>query len=162
MVDAEHVHTIGLGIDPEEAAKIPAGRHTIRAVLDLPFWPSWRWHGRVTSDVVVVTVSARAAGISPTDPGEQQRLIGSARFYLRASRFEDAQRVARQLLEHDPRSADGHLLLGDALNGLHRDQEALSAYRSVLLLSTDKGQNNPPPIYLMERMHEVEERLGHQ
>lgn len=131
-----HVHTLTLGVTPEAAALIPAGTYRVRAVVEAPFWPPWRWRGRVTSAPVTITVQESSA--SPAgglgDDLQTRRLAESAAFYLRVKRFADAQRVASELLKLQPRSAHAYILLGEALEGLGHDREALQAYGYALPL----------------------------
>ncbi len=49
-------------------------------------------------------------------------------------------------------------LMGDALNGLHRDHESLEAYNTALELAAQE-QAAEPPEYILMRQHEVMERL---
>ena len=92
---------------------------------------------------------------------ELRRLIESAEFYLQAERFEDAYRLALQAKERQPKKIQSYMLLGDALNGLRRDKEALEAYDYALHLSALEKQYEPPT-YLILRKYEVEQRLGKQ
>jgi len=157
VINAEHNYTVEFGIGPEESVKIPPGRYTIQAVLDVPFE---RENKRVASNPVVVNVEE--LGKKPfTADEELKRLIESAEFYLQAERFEDAYRLALQVKERQPKKIQSYILLGDALNGLRRDKEALEAYDYALHLSAMRKQYEPPT-YLILRKYEVEQRLGKQ
>jgi hypothetical protein len=160
-VSSERLYMTELGADPEEAARIPEGRYPARAVLDIPFWPPWRWSGRVVSKPVVITVVKQGDTTTSTAELERKRLIESVEFYIKAGRFLNAYNLALQVQEREPEKVYTHLLLGDALNGLKRDQEALDAYDYALYLSALAPEHEPPE-YLLMRKYEVERRLGLQ
>jgi tetratricopeptide (TPR) repeat protein len=158
VISPDVLYRVDLGVDPQDALKIPAGRYGVVAVLHTPFWPPWRWSGNVSSRPVTVQVLAPDnAGPAPTDL-EQERLVASIEFYLDAHRFQDAYEKASQLKEHEPDWIYSYVLLGDALNGLRRDQEALETYDYALDLTAQQNSYEPPE-YLLMRKHEVQQRL---
>ncbi|MGH7848932.1 MAG: hypothetical protein ACREOP_01410, partial [Thermodesulfobacteriota bacterium] len=154
-----NLYTAELGVAPEETAKIPEGRYTIRAVLEAPSGALGNWSGRAVSNPVVVSLGKRVKETTPEDDPELSRLIESIDFYLRAERFEDAYRLALELKERQPKKVQSYILLGDALNGLKRDREALEAYMKALYIIATKGKQYEPPTYLIMRMDEVKQRL---
>jgi hypothetical protein len=158
LVGAGRFYTLDLGIDPEEATRIHQGRYMVRAVLDLPFWPPWKWIGRVVSTPVTVNIVTKGDTTALTVDLERKRLIKSINFYLEAKQFENAYEVALQFKDREPRGIYTYLLLGDALNGLRRYQEALEAYDYALHLAAQTNTYEPPE-YLLMRKHEVERRL---
>ena len=89
---------------------------------------------------------------------ERRRALGEADFYVRAGRFEEAQRVAAQLVLSDPADAAAHVLLGDAAAGLHQDEQARDAYLAALHLVAGNGELDEAPQALIERLSELEER----
>jgi Flp pilus assembly protein TadD len=113
----------------------------------------------VTSNSVVVSVEERIKETTPADDQEWNRLVESINFYLRAGRFEDAHGLALQAVEQKQDNVDSHILLGDALNGMRRDEEALKSYRKALFMIATKGKQYEPPTYLMLRIDEVKQRL---
>jgi len=154
-----NLYTAELGVAPEETAKILEGRYTIRAVLEVPSGAQGKWSGRAVSNPVVVSLGKRVKETTPEDDPELSRLIESIDFYLRAERFEDAYRLALELKERQPKKVQSYILLGDALNGLKRDREALEAYMKALYIIATKGKQYEPPTYLIMRMDEVKQRL---
>lgn len=154
-----NVYTAELGLAPEETAKIPEGKYTVRAVLQVSSVSPGKWRGRVVSNTVVVSIEERIKETTPADDQEWNRLVESVNFYLRAERFEDAYRLALQAVQKQPDNVDSYILLGDALNGLRRDEEALKSYRKALFLIAVKGKQYEPPTYLMLRIDEVKQRL---
>jgi hypothetical protein len=141
------------GISPEEAGRMSAGSHTIRAVLALDRSPS---DGRpLVSNTVTLIVGASEADASPS--GEKDRLESAARFSLLSEKWDDAHRVALRLVEREDADTSVYILLGDALNGLRRDDEALAAYHEALA-SLPKDLDESPD-YLIARMEEVQRRL---
>jgi tetratricopeptide (TPR) repeat protein len=156
--EARNLYTAELGVAPEETAKIPEGKYTVRAVLEVSSGSPGKWHGRVTSNSVVVSIE-RIKEATPRDGQEWSRLMESINFYLRAERFEDAHRLALQAVQKKPDNIDSHILLGDALNGLRRYPEALKSYRKALFLIAAKRKQREPPTYLILRMEEVKQRL---
>lgn len=160
VLDKErNLYTAELGVAPEETAKVPEGRYTIRAVLEVPTGALGNWSGRAVSNPVVVSLGKRAKETTPEDDPELSRLIESIEFYLRAERFEDAYRLALELKERQPKKVQSYILLGDALNGLKRDREALEAYTKALYIIATKDKQYEPPTYLIMRMDEVKQRL---
>jgi tetratricopeptide (TPR) repeat protein len=157
-----HGYTAEFGMAPEEVAKIPLGHHTFRAVMEIHSRLPWRRSERFVSNPVTVTVQKPADLTPGAEDLEWSRLVESAKFYLRAKKYEDAQRVALQLIEQRPKDVDNHILLGDALNGLRRDQEALKSYKKALfLIAIDGQQHREPPTYVYMRMEEVQQRFKH-
>jgi hypothetical protein len=156
--EMKFVSTMKIGIGPDEAERIPAGRYTIRAALRVSSWQPWKWSGSVTSNPVIVTVRQSAKG-EPSDASlERDRLVQSAEFYSQAGRFDEAHRVALQIREREPEKAHSHLLLGDALDGLGRHKEAVKTYKHALnLYSLEKHYE--PPTYLLMRLYEAEQSL---
>ena len=154
-----YVHTLTLGVAPDTSTSIAAGTYQVRAVVDPPFWPPWRWRHRVTSAPVTITVqeaNAPATG-SSSDDAELRRLTESAAFYLRVKRFADAQRVASELLKVQPRSAGAYIQLGEALEGLGHDVEALQAYSYALPLLPATYEE---PRDLLERISRLMRKTG--
>jgi hypothetical protein len=160
ILDKErNLYTAELGVGPEETAKIPQGKYTIRAVLEVSSGSQGKWRGRVVSNTVVVSLEERIKETTPADDQEWNRLVESINFYLRAERFEDAHRLALQAVQKQPDNVDSYILLGDALNGLRRDEDALKSYRKAHFLIAVKGKQYEPPTYLMLRIDEVKQRL---
>ena len=157
-----HGYTAEFGMAPEEVAKIPLGHHSFRAVMETHSRLPWRRSERFVSNPVTVTVQKQAEQPSGAEDLEWSRLVESAKFYLRAKKYEDAQRVALQLIAQRPKDVDNQILLGDALNGLRRDQDALKSYKKALfLIAIDGQQHREPPTYVYMRMEEVQQRLKH-
>jgi hypothetical protein len=157
-----HGYTAEFGVAPEEVAKIPLGRHSLRAVMETYSRLPWRWNERFVSNPVTVTVRKQADQTPDAEDLAWSRLVQTAKFELRAKKFEDAQRVALQLIQQRPKDVDNHILLGDALNGLGRDQEALKSYKKALfLIAIGEKQYREPPKYVYMRMEEVQQRLKH-
>jgi hypothetical protein len=147
IADTAHIYQIDFGINPVEAARLSVGTQRLRAVLSLPQQPT-----PIISNIVVITIHA-AAG--PDD--DLLRLQSAARFYLRTAKWEDAHRLALQLVGRPKPDVTAYALLGDALNGLGRDREALAAYHEAMgALPKDFSES---PDYLIARMNEVLDRL---
>jgi len=157
--ETRNLYTAELGVAPEETVKIPEGRYTIRAVLEVPKESQGKWSGRAESKPVVVSVKERIKKTTLADDQEWNQLVESINFYLRAERFENAYQLALRAIEQKPDNVDAHILLGDSLNGLRRDEEALKSYRKALFIIATKGKQYEPPTYLMLRKYEVEQRL---
>ena len=136
------------GVGPEAAAQISHGMHVIRAVLRIDR------NQQIRSNPATVMIGGQQATSAQT---ERDVLRESARFHLEASRFELAHPLALRLVEAADADADAFILLGDALNGLRRDAEALAAYQEALAMVSEAGGKEPPD-YLMFRMREVRTR----
>lgn len=154
-----YVHALTLGVAPEAAALVAAGTYRVRAIVDAPFWPPWRWRGRVRSTPVTITVQEPGVAPAGGSSGDLQvlRLRDSAAFYVQVKRFADAQRAATELLKLQPRSAEAYILLGEALEGLGQDREALRAYEYALSLVPETYEE---PRYLMDRMSKLARKTG--
>ncbi len=156
VVAPGRVHLLTLAIPPEEAVRMPPGRHALRAVVLRPDLAGEA--ARVVSEPVAVVVRERGADPAAQASLERRRALAEADFYVRAERFEEAKRVAAQLIARDRADAAAHMLLGDAAAGLHRDEEARDAYLAALQLVAGKGELDEAPQALFERLSEVEER----
>jgi hypothetical protein len=143
------------GISPEEAERLSTGSHTIRAVLPLANATSDR--RPLVSNTVTLAVGAPEAGAMESTNSEKARLASAARFNLLSEKWEEAHLAALRLVEREDADTPAFILLGDALNGLKRDEEALAAYHEALaLLPRDLDES---PDYLLARMEEVQQRL---
>jgi len=76
-----------------------------------------------------VLVEKLAFTIEPQS--EFQALVRQGKDYLEYNDFENALATAEQILAKKPNSAVGFMILGDALKGLARREEALRAYKSA-------------------------------
>ena len=157
--DVRRIYTAEFGLAPEQVVQLPAGRHAYRAVLTSDSWLPWQWRGRVASAPIWLTVEGPVVSVTPAS--EAARLAESAGFYSRAGRFEDARRAAQSLVQASPTDSGYHMLLGDALNGLRRDNDALKEYRdALLLLAAEKHHGHrDAPEYLFMRIEEVQARM---
>jgi len=153
--ESAKIYSARFAISPEDSAGLSAGSFKAKAALRSPLWPPWNWVGKVVSNEVEFTIQP-----VPASSGEQEadRLDESVQFYLDAGRFDDALRLATQLKDRRPDKSKTWMLLGDALNGLHRDQEALNAYNTALDLAA-KEKSTEPPEYILMRRQEVLTRL---
>lgn len=158
LVSPAQLYSMDIAISPEETSRIPEGRYTVAAVLSPSFWPPWRWTGRVISRPVAITVVKRSENAALNDSLDRKRLVSSIEFYLQTQQFDKAYALALQFQNREPNTIYSFLLLGDALNGLRRDQEALHAYDQALHLAFVKDSYEAPE-YLLMRKHEVEQRL---
>ena len=145
------MHQADFGIAPEETARMPAGRHAIRVLLDLA--DTRVAGGRLASNTVHVTVGSQAAA-----DDAHVKLEAAARFELRAERWEHAHRLTAQLIARPNADATAYILFGDALNGLGRHDEALAAYHQAMSLVPKDLDESPD--YLVARMNQVQDRLA--
>ena len=155
IVDGSSVHQIELGVSPDEATRIASGTYAVRAVLPLPRNSSGET--RLVSNTVTLVVEGVESAAQPSLAAEKTRLEAAARFHLRSEKWEDAHRIALQLVQRESADALAYLLLGDALNGLQRDDEALAAYREALAELPKTVDESPD--YVIARMAQVEQRL---
>lgn len=144
-------YTVTLAAAPDHTQSL-SGTTRVLAVLDAPWWTWSGWSGRVTSRPVAVNVPPDAA-----DRGELRlaRLALSAEFFLGRQEFEKARAAGEELTRLIPDRAGAHVLHGDALAGLERRDEALTAYRRAL----DVGPRSyEEPALLLDRMARVSSR----
>ncbi len=158
--DVRKIYTAEFGVAPEDVARLPQGRHAYRAVLVSDSWLPWQWRGRVASAPISVTIETPVPNASSEI--DAARVADSSRFYFRVGRFDDALRSAQSLVQATPGNAEYHILQGDALNGLRRDNDAYNEYReALLLLSAEKQQgHHDAPEYLFMRMAEMRNRIA--
>lgn len=147
-----HVHTVTFGAAPDETAGLKPGTYRFRAVLETPFWMLWGWKGRAVSGAATIVVVDPSRAGKKSQQLESQRLAGAADFYVKASRFADAHRLATALTRLMPNETRSYMLLGDAAAGLDRPQEALNAYRRALALRRPSYEE---PTLLYERIESV-------
>jgi cytochrome c-type biogenesis protein CcmH/NrfG len=101
--------------------------------------------------------------IDPSQRGEKgqqleaERLARTADFYMNAARFADAHQAAKPLISLKPQESRSFILLGDALAGLNRGQEALDAFRHSMRLLPPSYEE---PTLLTERKRAVVESEG--
>lgn len=147
------------GIDAAAFAAIPAGTYTIRAHVDTTAERDM-WRGRTTSQRVVMTLGPRPAATPQT---RLERLARAGAFNLADERFAAAEASARGIIAADGAVVDAWVLLGDALDGAGRRPEALDAFRKALSLFNARrpvpGVTQEPPVYIQERLVEIETAL---
>jgi hypothetical protein len=156
IIDGSSVHRIAFGVSPDEATRIASGTFSVRVVLPLP--QNAGGETQVVSNTIAIVVEGAGSGAAASPAADKRRLEAAARFHLRSERWEDAHGIALQLVKRDTPDALAYLLLGDALNGLRRDDEALAAYREAL--AELPGTVDESPDYLIARMTAVEARLS--
>ncbi|HUE89217.1 MAG TPA: tetratricopeptide repeat protein [Vicinamibacterales bacterium] len=143
------VYTVTQVASPEAMANVRPGAYRIRAVLETPSWMLWGWRGRKVSQPVTIVVRDASQAGGTRAALETQRLGRVADFYIATERFADAEKTARQLLALEPDQANAHVLLGDALLGLKRREEALATYRRAMVLLRPSYEE---PSLLMDRI----------
>jgi tetratricopeptide (TPR) repeat protein len=74
----------------------------------------------------------RVAELKPDDPGAQVR---AASLYLLAGRYEEARDRAAAALEADQADANAHIVLAQALAGLHDPARSEAALRDAVRLA---------------------------
>ena len=149
---AQQVYTVSTIASPQAMADVRPGAYRVRAVLETPPWILWGWRGRRVSPPVTIVVRDASKSGYKRQTLETQRISLAADFYIAAARFVEAEQAVRELLAIEPRRAHAHMLLGDALVGLERQNEALAAYRRAIALLP---RSNEEPTLLLNRIREV-------
>lgn len=85
----------------------------------------------------LVTIGVLVCGVSFRAGGQQSAAVRSIDSALRAGRYEQALRLARESLAHSPQDAQFLALEGLALAGLKRDAEALASFEGALRVAPD-------------------------
>lgn len=93
------------------------------------------------------------AGADET-PGTLTNLINMASLELQKGDYARAEEIARSILARSPDHVASHALLSEALEGLGRDEEAMSEARTALNLTTDPSET------LIHRFVHLCRRLG--
>jgi hypothetical protein len=146
------IYEAELGVGPEAAATLPPGTHAVRVALE---------HEALPAPARSEPVTLRVRGADEATPAlERERRLATLRFALLAGRGEEAERLARELVAEEPGAVEAHLLLGEALEQLGRDDEAGAAYRDALERVPPRGRHEDPPTLLLERIDAVERRLA--
>jgi len=159
VVAPDRVHWLTLAVAPEPAQRMAAGRYMLRAVVNRPDRAGEA--ARIVSEPVTVVVREAAEDPAAQAVLERRRALAEAQFDVRTEHFEEAKRIAAQLVERNPADADAHLLLGDAAVALRQDEQARDAYLALLdLLATSRGPGDEPPQGLVERLSALEQRLA--
>ena len=99
----------------------------------------------------------RASGHSSTRPRSALAIAASGMTSPARPKWEDAHRIALQLVEREDADAVAYTLLADALNGLERNDEALTAYRAALASLPTPLEESPDD--LIARMEHVQRRI---
>jgi hypothetical protein len=140
------VHAAAWAVAPEDSLDITPGKFLVRAVVETPWWwpASFGWRGRSASAAVQVTVRAAQPGA-----WDERQAQNASEFYLSARRFQDAERVALEWTRRSAKSANAFAAFAQSLEGLGRDAEALTAYRTALQLVPKSPEE---PRYLLDRL----------
>jgi hypothetical protein len=152
LEQGRQVYTVTEVASPEAMKDIRPGAYRVRAVLETPSWILWGWRGRKVSSPVTIVVRDASKSGEKRAALEKERLARTADFEIAAGRFGEAEQTARQLLAIEPKQAHAHILLGDALVGLKRRDEALAAYRRAMVLLPPSYEE---PTLLMDRIQRV-------
>jgi len=152
--DDSRVHRVDFAVAPDESGRLAAGAYDVRVVLPLASAPEGI--KQLVSNTVSVSVAPASSGSQLSPEQERVRLEAAARFYLQSQNWEAAHRLSLQLVERQDAGPAAFILLGDSLNGLRRDSEALAAYQDAMAaLPRDLKES---PDYLIARMHQVRAR----
>jgi tetratricopeptide (TPR) repeat protein len=135
---------------------VPPGTYEVRAILEGDRRPLWSWNGRIES--APFTLSVLASEDSKTrDQLDMDRLIASAEFYLLTHRWDEARRLAEELTLREPTNVGAWVLLGDALDGEGKPQQALNVYQRALAVSPRTYEE---PSLLYERLETVLRKIS--
>jgi hypothetical protein len=148
------VHIVTFAARPGDTASIKPGTYGLRAVLQTPWWLRWGWTGRAVSGAVTVLVRDPSQADDRTQALEAERLARTADFYVNVGQYAEAHKAAISLVASRPKESRSHILVGDALAGLDRRQEALDAYRRAMALLPRSYEE---PTLLTERIRKLVE-----
>lgn len=151
------VHTVILAAGPDATAAIAPGTYRFRAVLETPYWLFWGWSGRAVSSAITIVVRDPAQAGTKAEELETTRLALTVAFYLNEGRSADAHRVATSLTSLRPKDSRSYVLLGDALAGMRRQQDALRAYRTAMALLPPLHEE---PTLLLDRISQLVDGAG--
>jgi hypothetical protein len=153
------------GLSPEAAAKVAPGIYRLVAVLEVAGKDSAIWHGKVESELVVLTIQARPENLQGSPATESA--LDLAYYFAQTGDWAKSLAAAHQATTNDPNSIEGHILIGDALAAGNDHNSALAAYTTALRLYEQKYRNSPmgqtedekaklkeyqPPDYLLRRI----------
>jgi hypothetical protein len=143
------------GLSPEAAGKLSPGVYRIVAVLEASGKDTATWQGRVESEPVLLTIQARPANLQ--GPAAVEPDLNLARYWAQTQDWGKSLEAARQAVQSDPNSIEGHTLVGDALAARNDPAGALSAYGTAMYLfdQKHKGKEYEQPDYLVERISQI-------
>jgi len=143
------------GLSPEAAARVSPGVYRIVAVLEVAAGDAANWRGRVESAPVVLTIEARPASFQ--GPGAAESDMAEARYWAHTRNWDKSLAAAESALRNDPKSIEGHALLGDALAARPGAKGALTAYGTAINLYKQKyqGPKYEDPDYLYARVAQI-------
>ena len=130
----------------------------VQAFLDTREIPEM-WPGSVESAPVTIRLADEAG-----DLAVRMRRYMTGTYYLDDRQFDRALGLAEELVQQDPAFIGGWLILGDALAGLERHEDALGAFRTAMDLyyqeEPPEGVPREHPEYTARRIREMEDRLA--
>lgn len=148
---------LAYGIDASAFAALGPGVYAIRAHVDTSS-ERGMWAGRTTSRPVMVTLQPQPSAETPQ--ARVRRLLRAGEFHLADQQFGRAEALAREIVAADEGSVDGWVLLGDALDGSGRLQDALEMFVRALKVANDKTvDGGEAALYVQERIIEVQAAL---
>ncbi len=84
--------------------------------------------------------AAHLSQVSSAEPQNTQLVYVVADSYLRAGEYEEVLKVFEKLQREHPQSAAAHMLMAEALDGLHRTHEAIEELQAAVAIAP--GQPN--------------------
>ena len=150
---------IYFGIEGKELKKFSPGLYSVVATVDTTKMKGM-WRGKASSAPASFEISAAKDG------GDiERRLAGAGLYYRLDEQYDKLESVAGRLIELKPESIEGWTHMGDAEDGLGRSREALISFKKALQYYYEDIERRKPklveePMYLDDRIYELEERLG--
>jgi cytochrome c-type biogenesis protein CcmH/NrfG len=155
-LDERRVAALVFGVDAAALGALRAGVYVLRAVVDTT-GERGMWNGRAASRPITLRLGAAPAREAAA--AQRARLRQSAAFYLADAQFAEAESRARRVIVADASDIEAWVLLGDALDGSSRPQDALAAFRSALKLANAAPGDREPPAYIEQRIFEIQASL---
>jgi hypothetical protein len=146
-LDQRAVGQLEFLLPPDSAAALTPGTYEILAALDISNSSPDRWHGRVVSEPVTLTITAKPAQFTKAE--EEQWDLEFVRYFRKAKDTNQAMQWVQHVLSENPASLPGLVLLGELKEEQGDLKGALDAYQWALAQVDIQYPNSyEPPQYL--------------
>ena len=141
-------------VESDQLRSLAPGRYHFVATIDTSqrddMWAGWAY----SRSVAVELANDHA---DPNWPGSEQRLLMQSTFLVDDRQFMMAEDHARNFIQKFPDSINAWAQLGEALYGLGRNDEALSAFNTALDKFRAKHGDTPRelPQEIIDRVNEI-------
>lgn len=135
-------------LSPIASQGVAPGSYTVRARLASSLIPGLEED--LESNEVTVIFADEAAADAETERVKNYLL---AQYYLMNGDFESAELTTRLIIDADAEDINAIIMLGDALEGLGRGEEAENTYQQAMNTFAKKYPDEPAPPHLIRKIN---------